>query len=187
MNLKDTKTHLRLVLRNAGLMPAKPRAGCPALPTPALTSDGRWTNRDEYLAAAEAAHAAGYGLAALLAFRELTTIEPASPIPRWITQAISNGVDWWIAGATDSLTEAMGASLGNRKMRESTMRANTYGGEMYLEARLWIEAGNPIDVYLWECIGKKYGISPSTVERTVRSHAKKAGVKLSARQKDRAL
>jgi hypothetical protein len=178
---------MRLVLRKAGILPAKPRAGCPALPTPAIGASGEWINRDEFLAAAEAAHAAGYGLAALLAFREHSIWSPAAPLPAWITRAICNGVNGWIAGATDSLTDAMGASLGNRKLRESTMRAQQYGGQMYLEAKGWAEAGCTIDVYLWEQLGARYGISASTAERTVRAYAKAIGEPLKKRQNGRAL
>lgn len=183
----DTKTHLRLVLRKAGILPAKPRAGCPALPQIAVDSDGQFLNRAEYLEAAERAHIAGYGLAALLAFRTLARFEPAAPIPAWITRAISNGISTWLDGAVDSLTDAMGASLGNRKLRESTMRAQQYGGQMYLEAKNWADAGCTIDVYMWEQLGARYGISASTAERTVRAYAKAIGEPLKKRQKGRAL
>lgn len=163
----DHRTSVRDLYRRAGILPAKPLPGCPPLPAPTIAGD-RWTNRAEYFAAAEAAHAEGYGLAAVLAFRACAIWAPAEPIPAWIMRALSNGLGAWLDGYVDTIEEALGASRGNTKDRSETLAARSFAGQMYLDARREIEGGAKIDTALWELIGERYGLSARTAERAVR-------------------
>lgn len=163
----DHRTKVRELYKKAGILPAKPLAGCPALPTPTVTCDS-WINKAEYIAAAEAAHAEGYGLAAVLAFRYCAMFSPGDPLPSWIMRALANGFGAWLDGYADNIEEGLGASRGNVKDRPETLAARDFAGQMYLDARREIEAGAKVDAALWERIGERYGLSARTAERAVR-------------------
>lgn len=180
--MTDHRTQTRLALHKAGILPAKPRAGCPPLPALAFGTDGVKGLAD-YLSAAERAHADGHGLALLLAVQTLAMWAPDQPLPSWIRRGLANAVQTWTSGAADSLEEAFGASLGSAKTgRAQTMRARGYAGQMFIDARREIEAGARIDAALWEAIGTRYGLSGPTVERTVRAYARAIGEPLKIRR-----
>lgn len=166
--MTDFRTHVRNLLRVSGILPRKPRSGCPELPQIVVNGE-TWANRTEFMQAAEAAHDAGYGLAVLLAFQAHARFTPNEPLPDWVRRAIANGIDTWLHGYTDSLEESLGASRGNRKFRESSLRSQEFAGQMLIDARREIEAGARIDRELWHRIGIRYGVSAMTAERTVRA------------------
>lgn len=179
--MSDHRTQTRLALRKAELLPVKPQPGCPDLPAVLIDSE-QWANREEFLAAAEAAFKAGHGLAALLALEMCAQCAPADPLPRWLLGALSTASWTWREGITDSLEEGLGASLGGAKHRDATMRARAHGGQMLIDTLREIDAGKPIDAGLWERVGTLYGLSERTAERTVRALARRAGIDLKARK-----
>lgn len=178
--MSDHRTRARLALRKAGMLPVTPQPGCPDLPE-VLIDGEQWANRAEFLAAAEAAFKAGHGLAALLALEMCAQCAPADPLPRWLLGALSTASWTWREGITDSLEEGLGASLGGAKHRDATMRARAHGGQMLIDALREISAGKPIDAELWERVGKPYGLSSHTAERTVRALATRSGIDLKKR------